>query len=67
MSKKNTDVTGQIFSRLTGVSWKESISKYQVIISKDGKNIYLGVYSSFEQACKVREKAEQELYGYTKE
>ena len=60
--KRRDNKTGR-----TGVSWKESINKYQVIISKDGKNIYLGVYSSFEQACKVREEAEQELYGYVKE
>lgn len=59
--KRKDNKTGR-----TGVSWKAPINKYQVSISKGGKSIYLGVYSSFEEACKVREDAERKLYGAVK-
>lgn len=31
------------------------------------KNIFLGVYNTFEEACKVREDAELKYYGFIKQ
>ena len=49
-----------------GVSWLERLGKYQVNITKDSKSIYIGVFTTFEQAVKAREDAELTYYGFTK-
>lgn len=49
-----------------GVSYIERLDKYQVNIGHNNKSIYLGVYSDFSQACKVREEAELKYYGFIK-
>lgn len=49
-----------------GVYWVERLGKYQVNIAKDSKSIYIGVFTTFEQAVKAREDAELTYYGFTK-
>ncbi len=49
----------------TGVAFIRE--KWQAYIYKDGKKILLGNYSVLQDAIEAREKAELEIYGYTKE
>lgn len=46
-----------------GVELEKKTGKYRASISKDHVTYYLGTYSDFETACKVREMAEIDLYG----
>lgn len=46
-----------------GVSWDRSINKWRAQAYKNGKQIYLGVYDSIEEAVKVRKLKAIELYG----
>ena len=59
-SKENT-------SGRTGVRWEKSRGLWSASIGYEGRTIYLGRFSDFEEACKARDKAELELYGFTKE
>ena len=40
--------------------------KWIAYISFENKHHYLGIYTSFEEACLVREEAEIKYYGVTK-
>lgn len=60
--KRCNNVSGR-----SGVSFNQKHGKYVVTIGKNNKSIYLGIYSDFEEACKVREEAELEYYGFIKE
>jgi hypothetical protein len=51
----------------TGVHFNKRRGKYIAAISQYGVNKYLGIFDNFEDACKAREKAEIELYGFSKE
>lgn len=51
----------------TGVSWNKRTNKWVATIKKNRKSKYLYSGDSFELACKAREKAELEMYGFTKE
>ena len=51
----------------TGVSWKEKSGYWVAFIGKNGKTIHLGTFSTFEEACEVREEAELKYFGFTKE
>lgn len=42
-------------------------SKFVVYIGYRKQRIRIGLFTSFEEACKAREKAEIELYGFSKE
>lgn len=60
--RKKTNKSGR-----SGVRWREDRQAWEARITKDGKITILYYGSSFEEACKAREKAELELYGFTKE
>lgn len=51
----------------TGVSFDREKNKWKVFIQKNGKLVSLGYFLSFEEAVRVREEAELEVYGYIKE
>ena len=51
----------------TGVRWREERNVWEASICKNREVIRLYYGSSFDEACKAREKAELELYGFTKE
>ena len=51
----------------TGVSWNKEKSRWEAYISKDKKTIKLGYFKTLEEAIRVRQDAELEYYGYTKE
>lgn len=46
----------------TGVYWKKDKCKWVANIRINGKATQLGSFNSFEDACKVREKAERDLF-----
>ena len=51
-------------SGVTGVCWHKSYEKWQVSIHDNhGKRVYLGRFSNFDEAVKVRREAEK-LYNY---
>jgi len=66
-NKQNNPMNAALYSNNTtghkGVEWLDRLQKYQVSISCNNKNYYLGVYSSFNEAVKVREQAEKEMFG----
>ena len=51
----------------TGVYYVEKSDKWRAKISFEGKIIHLGYFSSYEDACAAREKAEIRFYGRNKE
>lgn len=51
----------------TGVNWDAYSGKWTAKISKNGKRVNLGLFTSFEEAVAAREAAELEVYGYIKE
>ena len=59
----NRDVSSFNKSGCVGVYWNNSVQKWAVQINKDGNRYYLGVYSDFDEAVKVRQKAESDLFG----
>lgn len=60
ISKTNT-------SGRTGVQWSKQKNKWEVSIGFNSKRIYLGVAETFEDACRIRDSAEIEYYGFLKE
>lgn len=49
---------------ISGVNWHKKSNKWQVRINdKNNKRISLGIYSDFNEAVKVRLKAEKKYYG----
>jgi len=46
-----------------GVHWNKKREKWEASIRFKGKLMYLGAYSNFEDAVKVRHRAEEEVYG----
>lgn len=46
-----------------GVSWCERLNKWQTSININNKSIYLGVYTDFNKAVKIREQAEEKYFG----
>ncbi len=59
---KSTNTSGR-----TGVRWREERGVWEARISKDDKKTIVYYGPSFEEACKAREQAEIELYGFNKE
>lgn len=51
----------------TGVVWSKSRNKWIARMNINKKQTVLGAFLTFEEACLCREKAELEMYGYTKE
>ncbi len=58
--------------RSTNTSGRTGVYKYKLKarwwaeIRKEGKSVFLGVFRSFDDACAARERAEIEVYGFTK-
>lgn len=50
-------------SGVTGVRWDEPNQKWIVIITVNKESLYLGLYSSFEEAVEVRKEAEVKYFG----
>lgn len=50
-------------SGVTGVTWKESLDKWNVRIQVNNKRIHLGYFSDFDEAVKVRKQAEIQYFG----
>lgn len=59
-NRKNssTNTTG-----MAGVSLQKETGKYMVRIGVDKERLYLGLYSTYEEAVKVRLEAEKKYYG----
>lgn len=50
-------------SGVKGVSWMKRLNKWQSSIQINKNNIYLGVYSDFDEAVRVRKEAEVKYFG----
>ena len=50
-------------SGTTGVYWHKNKNKWESCISVDGKNVYLGLFDSKEEAIEARKEAEEKYYG----
>lgn len=48
---------------MAGVSLQKETGKYMVRIGVDKERLYLGLYSTYEEAVKVRLEAEKKYYG----
>lgn len=57
-NNKNYRLYDKNTSGRCGVTWRANRGKYESSIKVNGKSIYLGYYSSFDEACKARKKAE---------
>lgn len=49
-------------SGVTGVCFHKGTQKWTAYIRKDGKRIYLGVFSNFDDAVKARKQAEEKYF-----
>lgn len=54
-------------STRTGVKQEKRGGKWVASISKNNESVWLGTFTSFEDAIKVREEAELKYYGFIKE
>jgi len=50
-------------SGVVGVGWHKQVNKWRAYIAKDSLQISLGVFESFEEACRARLEAEIKYYG----
>jgi hypothetical protein len=57
MKKPITNTSG-----VKGVSYVKRLNKYRAYINLGGKQKYLGVYETIEEASKAREQAEEKYY-----
>ena len=48
---------------VVGVNWDKSRGKWMVSIRFKGRKYYLGRFSDFEDTCKARKTAEEEIFG----
>lgn len=60
--KKKNNSSGR-----SGVSFHSLTGKWQASIGVQNRQIYLGIFSTYEEACKAREDAEIEYFGFNKE
>ena len=59
----NTSLKSTNSSGVSGVSWRKDKEKWRAYITKDGKQISLGHFSTKEEAIKARLKGEVEYFG----
>ena len=50
-------------SKYKGVSWKTALKRWVVYVTKDGKQNYVGVFKSEEEAALAYNKKASELFG----
>lgn len=50
-------------SGITGVNWHKASNKWRTYIVANGKHKHLGLYEKFNEAVKIRRKAEIEYFG----
>jgi hypothetical protein len=62
-NQKNTNISTKNKSGITGVHFNKQKNKWKAEICVDRKNIYLGIFSDFLEAVKVRKEAEKK-YGF---
>lgn len=60
---KNCAIYSNNTSGYKGVTWMERLSKWQVNLQINKRNLYLGVYTNLEEAVEVRKKAEIKHFG----
>lgn len=58
-TKQSNNVSGK-----TGVNFHKESRKYRAYITKDRKQIYLGLFETLDEAIEARKIAEIEVYGY---
>lgn len=58
-TKQSNNISGK-----TGVSFHKESRKFRAYITKDRKQIYLGLFETLEEAIEARKIAEIEVYGY---
>ena len=67
IQKEINPINCKIYSNNTsgqkGVSYLKRLNKWQVNINVNKKSIYLGVYSDFDEAVRVRKEAEKKYFG----
>lgn len=63
----NTRKQSNNTSGRAGVVWSKSQNKWIARMNINKKQTEIGAFHTFEEACKCREQAELEMYGYTKE
>jgi len=51
---------------VNGVCWHKETNKYMVQIGVNGRSIYVGVFSSLEEAKEARRQAEIDYWGKEK-
>jgi len=59
----NTGITVTNTSGYKGVSWNSANNKYIANINVKGKKVYLGMFSTSEEASEAYNKAAKELHG----
>ena len=65
VNSMNIAISSANSSGCMGVSWIDRISKWQVYIGVNGKQIYIGVFENFEDAVLARKSAEK-IYRFHK-
>lgn len=60
---QNRGVQSNSKTRQSGVIWSDKLSKFRARIQVKGKEIYLGVFTSMDEAIEERKKAEIKYWG----
>ena len=62
-NQKNMKLCSDNTSGVTGVSWDKSKNNWIAYIQSNNKSIYIGRYSDFDEAVKMRKEAEKIYFG----
>jgi len=62
-NKRNTGLRSDNTSGVKGVVWCEKAGKWQAQIQNNGRNIFLGYFTVFEDAVAARQAAELKYFG----
>ena len=57
-NQKNTSMIKNNTSGIMGVRWNKSVNKWRACIKSDGRQIHLGYFDNFSDACCARKSAE---------
>ena len=66
LNNQNTGISRNNTSGVKGVSWHKKSGKWQAFVSCGSRPVYLGLFSSIEDAAHARAKAEEE-YRYNED